>query len=834
MFKTTSRKGLSLAAIVALGASLLAGSPALAAGEVNLETKSGTTYAALAGTTFQLQVNVGSAIPSSSYGQLKTKITNTGATTYSASLVMAAGAATSSGDVSSTTSGTTLAVTTASSTNSAGVISVSTANSVSGAVLTIQSWLDADFDGVVDSGEFASEIRVVTFHKQSDIKFTTALTAPVLAFGNSTLSAVVSTDKDINMAQLAAGAVKVAFATVAGTTYTASGVASHSAGVFNDGETASAVVGATTTAKAQLGSISVSAGATYVAVAIVNSIEASPEVYSVVGTATVANIDAPKLSDDANTTTSNNVRAGSAIPLKFTAAVSKSAGVKAAAGTLVTVTVTEGTLTSVSAVVGDGKTLANLSSTTSEKITFTVPVDADGLVTVNLAATMKANQTFTLKLSADNVETSAITVTAKDAAAHELVDMSTIGNGVLKIVSGASAELKWSALDQFGAALTGNFRIYLTGGVTASADVVAGAASFVVSPTATTTYTANLQKYNTSTLVYGDVSITDTHEVRVGTSNTASAVTIVGSTTSGLVLNNNALKAADVRLGGTAPKVTADTTNSAVLSGQVTDANGIATYGVVTLTAPNVMFQVGSVYTLGSVTVPTNASGAYSDVKVFSNTAGKVSVSAVVGAAKKELGLTYNAAADTAGAKWVAVLAPTTIVPGSTAQFRFQLLDTWSNPVKVTTTSKIAITYTGPGFVTSTLPNTTDASGLISLSVLYGAKDEGAVTVTVSYDGDATASTTADNVAATALATVAEAALPEVNVVIGSFNGRWAVRTENAKGSAVSIKVGGKWYKATATSDNYLFSRKSKVGATVLVKVWVAGDLQNEQTITVK
>ena len=70
--------------------------------------------------------------------------------------------------------------------------------------------------------------------------------------------------------------------------------------------------------------------------------------------------------------------------------------------------------------------------------------------------------------------------------------------------------------------------------------------------------------------------------------------------------------------------------------------------------------------------------------------------------------------------------------------------------------------------------------------------------------------------------------------MIGSFNGRWAVRVENAKGSAVVIKVGGNWYKVTASSDSFVFSRKSRVGATPLVKVWVAGELQNEQTVTVK
>jgi hypothetical protein len=119
------------------------------------------------------------------------------------------------------------------------------------------------------------------------------------------------------------------------------------------------------------------------------------------------------------------------------------------------------------------------------------------------------------------------------------------------------------------------------------------------------------------------------------------------------------------------------------------------------------------------------------------------------------------------------------------------------------------------------------------MSVLYGSNDQGAVTVTISYDGDATATTTADNVAATATATVGEV-VADVNAVIGTFQGRWAVRVENAKGSTVVIKVGGNWYKLTASSDNYLFSRKSKVGATPLVKVWVDGELQNEQTVTIK
>ena len=108
----------------------------------------------------------------------------------------------------------------------------------------------------------------------------------------------------------------------------------------------------------------------------------------------------------------------------------------------------------------------------------------------------------------------------------------------------------------------------------------------------------------------------------------------------------------------------------------------------------------------------------------------------------------------------------------------------------------------------------------------------GASTLTATYRPTGDAASTKNITVAQAI-TIGTAAA-EVNAVIGSFNGRWAVRVENAKGSTVVYKVGGRWFKATASSDNFVFSRKSRVGASVLVKVWVNGDLQNEQTITVK
>jgi hypothetical protein len=162
-----------------------------------------------------------------------------------------------------------------------------------------------------------------------------------------------------------------------------------------------------------------------------------------------------------------------------------------------------------------------------------------------------------------------------------------------------------------------------------------------------------------------------------------------------------------------------------------------------------------------------------------------------------------------------------------------KLVDEHGNAVAAddAATESFAVTVTGLGFV-GAIPTKLNAKGEATVAVLLGSADEGSVVITATYDADGTGTAKA---AITSTKTVTVGAVTaEVNAVIGTFQGRWAVRVENAKGSTVVIKVGGNWYKVTATSDSFVFSRKSRVGATPLVKVWVAGDLQNEQTITVK
>jgi len=161
------------------------------------------------------------------------------------------------------------------------------------------------------------------------------------------------------------------------------------------------------------------------------------------------------------------------------------------------------------------------------------------------------------------------------------------------------------------------------------------------------------------------------------------------------------------------------------------------------------------------------------------------------------------------------------------------LVDLNGNPVD-TPADRIALTVTGTGATyVGSLTTQTDANGRFQVALLSGTNQTGTITITAVYSPTATAAA-ADKVTKVHTVSVVTPAAPEVNAVIGSFSGRWAVRVENAKGSVVSVKAGNRWVKFSALNNNYLFSRKSVVGRTIAVSVWVDGELQNSQTITIK
>jgi hypothetical protein len=173
-----------------------------------------------------------------------------------------------------------------------------------------------------------------------------------------------------------------------------------------------------------------------------------------------------------------------------------------------------------------------------------------------------------------------------------------------------------------------------------------------------------------------------------------------------------------------------------------------------------------------------------------------------------------------------------TVVAGQTTTITGTLTDAAGNGIE---TSALGVKWTGKGLpfnIGSAVA--TDEAGKFSFQVLALAGETGEGVATVTFKPTAVA---ADDITATKTYTIAAPAAvagPEINAVIGSFNGRWAVRVENATGAVVSVKVGNRWVKYTSLNDNYLFSRKSRVGATLPVAVYVNGQLENVATITIK
>jgi hypothetical protein len=222
-----------------------------------------------------------------------------------------------------------------------------------------------------------------------------------------------------------------------------------------------------------------------------------------------------------------------------------------------------------------------------------------------------------------------------------------------------------------------------------------------------------------------------------------------------------------------------------------TDANGQATF---------------------TLTSGANDAGSLTLIATYTGTA-KASASAVVAIAP----------APVATAQTVSVVASAaTVEAGKNADVTITVTD---SDGKAHAYKSVVVYSTGAGYL-SAQTVTTDGNGKAVVKLLTGANESGTATITASVGGKSGTATV------TVLAPVV--VVPEVNVVVGTFNGRWAVRVENAKGSAVTVKVGNKWFKFTALSNSYTYSGKSKVGVTSLVKVWVDGDLQNEQTLTIK
>jgi hypothetical protein len=733
----------------------------------------------------------------------------------------------------------------------------------------VTAWVDSNDNDTIDSTEYVSPTRTVTFKKGSEITGAVTWTQPVL--GDNSLVAKVATSPELNGSQMSANDISVKF-TRQGSTST--GLAASSTTTPSAGSTAwnstdklwvaTAYTGQSADDTPWAGLLDSSANdvvfaGTYSARPYIGSDAIAAAVSASVGSTQAADVKATI------TATADNTAAANEDGSSATAVVVRTGK---------TVTVTAKVYDSAAALVGAGVPVtATLSSTTGTiKVNDTatskqVLTNASGEVTfVVSSTTAAATDAATLTIQAQNVSTNTAqavyTITWDDATAT-LYDGS-VANAYSDVTRsttvGGSASFSFKIVDQFKQALSGTYRLKVANtGRTVSTTyttVTAGAATVSVTDgtvgSGTTISTAiDLEKDVSGTWTAQDLTNdgnsdgsadTVTYTINLLTQTDAVTLDTDGNTTygSGTADDSDALAAADTLALDTRSAFTTipTYTNDVVVTGRVANATTAAARAgaVVTVSGDSsILFSTGGVYAFGSITFVANASGEFA-VSAYSNKAATDSVVTVtsngVSSTRK---VTFTAAAPAAARTTLSTVtvSSTPVVPGKTFTVTVKLVDKYGNPVKVLAadTPNLNVTYVGPGLVVGTLPTETSATGEASFSVLTGSADSGNGTVTVSYDingdGDYTDTDEFVKTASVVVATVEPSAI--VNVV----GKRVYVKFNDSKGEEVSAVIGGVRITKTATYNGYVISKLAKKGK-VAVKAYVAGDLVKASTVTVK
>jgi hypothetical protein len=876
MAKNMTRKGLALGAGLALVSSALVAAPAQAAGELTLEPTAGTSWSVPSTSGFGVKAYFTAGYSSSEAAKLKYRVTAAGGYKVDADTSTSAVYAATTDLIASTgTSGT---IATAGGSPTYAAFAVESASASTTYSITVQAYIDADSDSTIDTGEWTSAVQTITFLKHADVNWTVDIVDPVRG---ATTATVRVTSTNINLAQLDTSASgdldsQVAAVFYDGTTLlytdaTSSADGGSYAGASGaDGDNAAEAMSydavndrltatsAATTALAVGDTIKAdiyfeataaaeASGALDRAVGGTDGLATGTANDTVAATRTEA-VPAAQLTAlgavTSTATANNTATSGAAVSVRTgatsvvaTATATLSAGVSS---TDVTFTVSEqgaNTVDAAASITSGGKTLTNSNAGTTQTIDVVVKTDADGVATLTLTlAGLKAGNAFTVVGAAQGYTATLATYTVADAVATSAKNLNAVGvnadSSRLVFPTGSGFDLRYAVLDQFGALLTvAGHSVTVSDGTNSWSAALSGGYATVSIPS----YASATTKTMTPTVYKNgvDVSITEpTALVRIGAAGTVATVTGTGDsgTTSGSpkALNLKANAAKDTRIGETAPSVTANT--NVVITGSAKDSNLDGVDTSVTLSGAGLMFEADGVWTVGSITVQTTAAGAYT-VDVYSNKSGKQVVTITSGSATTTEDLFFAAAGADSGTAVSFAGTPTSVTPGTNFNVFMKLTDTYGNNVNATA-GDIKVTYAGLGIPLSTLPNDTDASGEASFTVLVGS-GTGTGTVTFTFDADADGTVEAADGDFTSSYTITIAAVEPV-AKIGSFNGRVAVRVENAKGSTISVKIGRQWYKYNALNNNYLQSWKSRKGASVAVSVYVDGELQNVQTITVK
>jgi trimeric autotransporter adhesin len=794
MFKNTTRRGLAIGAALSMVFAGLVSTPASANTPFELKPSAGTGYTTFVTEDFTLETVLGSANPTGG-AQLKYQVTKAAGFAVAAGSSTVSSVATNSSAVGAASTSVVIdGVGATQTTRNYFKIALPGATTTSASVtVTVTAFIDVNNNGAVDTTEPQSA-QTVSFQKYSDVTSAVALTQPLQ--GDTSLKGT-ATLTGINTSQ-----VQSAVTFVASIGGAATGSATLASGVYTTAVSALAAA-ATVSADVRVGGTKIGASSATLTVtkaSVVSISAAAVTGDNAKGTAVRLNgafsVTAKAL--DANTSTASGVAA---------VAVTGKVSTSATLSTTKTITVNGTVYTS---------------TATLQAASFALTTDASGNATVAVSSVgLVANDVIEFNFSSQNVNAAALTLT-QTAAAYS-VEM--VGTGFLTAAPGSAVAVSYTTTDQWGVAVPAGHRLKVTAFGTTVYSVITGgsaAASFTATSSANV-YDAVaelLEKQNTTTSNWETAAATTTSAV------VKVKVTSVAASFTAAPTHSATAAIARVTTGNKA-----GLTERVTISGQVNHAGQSVTVNSTVAKFSNAAQGVAAVASTYTTTADGNG---YFTVSAYVHTAGTATFTYVAGTATASTTLTVGAAAGTAGTVMDITSNATgnAIEPGKTVVAKISLKDEYGNPVAADdlATESFGVVVTGLGFVGS-LPTKLNSSGEANVTVLLGSADEGNLVITATYSTDGTA---AKQITKVLTIVVGKAAAPEINAVIGSYNGRWAVRVENAKGAVVSVKVGARWFKYTNLNDNYLFSRKSRVGATLPVAVYVNGQLENVATITIK
>lgn len=887
MSKNLTRKGFALGTVLALGASLFAGTPASAAPTaLYLDTAFGTSGASQTGVLgqyFTLAASANGATAGDVVNFYVEGVTAANLTATGRYVTDLETSTATSAYVARTPSATSNDLKQASVASTAWVVGnyyqlalkVNSTNVTATTSVKVTPYLDSVIaDGKPGPGEVTGTAVTINFVKGSELTATPTLTdVPV----GSTVTAAVAVSGGVNLSQFRAAAD-------GGHAETPFTVDFKETGADWTNNLDRNALWNTTTSKLEATSVTggngnTTAGRTYGATANINATDSAA---ATAVTATAGQVSTlAQLSISAGSSyratgvignTTQVVRAGSG-------SISAKTTVVAVAGKTnvqtVTYKISEASAASLPAgatITAGGKTLTIAKSATTEYIEVTATSAADGTVSLPISYTgVSEGKTFQVTVSAIGASAlieptvggakgsvgTPFVLTGQDSTATAIVDklqVAQAGTAVRNIARGGSFSIAYTVVDQFGQTPTGTFRVVATNtnalatpSVASPVAVSAGAVtvSGTDNNTANDTYeiVATLQKLGADGVTYANVgSVAQTSTILAQAVRTPATIAITAATTANITRNGNTQTSGvnQIEQGTVSRTLTGGQTMSAV----VTDASGALVPGAaVTFSGTGVLFQAGGsinaqlngTFGLDSLVVYTDASGSTGNVYYYSNNTGKQTITVTSGAATKTQAISW-AAVTSGGSAWT-ITAPTYILPGQTLKVSAVLKDKYGALVD-TAAGDIKVSYTGPGYLTKDIATETDEDGAVSFTVLLGAADDGSATVKFTYEGtNGTIAETElnDDIVAQAIVTLGAAPAASATAAVAGSTKRFFVSVDgNTSARNVVVKVAGKTFKTLKGSA----SKKTYVVAAPKgshkVTVFVGGKLVATKTISVK